>query len=192
MNGAFQLISNCTGCTATCGYTAPAALLGHLAQLARWSWPGVPDSRAVQLTGRPVVSARAANSRWDRPAAERALHDAGVQVAEGAGDREDLAEVGQPAGHGVAVVADVGDRLGGGEPQRAGLQRLAHELALAGDLLGGGLPLDRVLAHDVEAQGGVADHGRDVDGAAHGVEGVEVLGERLEGPVRRRGRPGAR
>ena len=136
MNGAFQLISNCTGCTATCGNTVEAAglELGRLAQLARGGpGPGTPDSSAVQLTGRPGEPRRSGRTRrCDSPRPTVACITAARQLAAA---REAMAtissEVGQAGRDGLAVVADVGRRLRRGEPERAGLEGLAHERASA-------------------------------------------------------------
>jgi hypothetical protein len=68
-------------------------------------------------------------------------------------------------------------------PQRAGVQRLAHDAAHRGHFLFGGGPLGGAFAHHVQAQRRVADQGRDVDRAAALLDEIEVLGKGLEAPV---------
>ena len=73
----------------------------------------------------------------------------------------------------------------GARPQRVG--QLAHH---EGQVVVGGLLLERPLAHGPGAQGRVADVGGEVDALGQPVDGVEVLGERLEAPVDPRGQGG--
>ena len=94
----------------------------------------------------------------------------------------DLVHLGEPAGHGLAVDAPVGEREAGGQAGRPHPHGLVDELAHAFDLLGGGGPLVGGVTHDVEAQGGVTDVGGEVEGGAPTAHQVQVVGERLELP----------
>ena len=110
------------------------------------------------------------------------LEVAGAALAQGL---EELVELGQgrrPARHLTAVRADVADRPGGREPDRTGVERLAHDRPHRRHLGDGGLPLGRVVTHDVVAERGVAEQRRDVELERQRIERVEVLGEGLEGP----------
>ena len=70
------------------------------------------------------------------------------------------------------------DGPAGGDADGARGQRLLGESGHLRQLLALGRRLVGSLAHHVGAQGGVGHLGGHVEGPRHGIEGVEVLGER--------------
>lgn len=102
--------------------------------------------------------------------------------ADGAGESEELFGQCVPGGDGLAVAVGVGGGPGGGEPPCPGVHGVVEEPQHRVELGGPGLSADRVGAHDVPAQGAVADHEPGVDGDPP-FEGVEVFAEGGPGPV---------
>ncbi len=105
-----------------------------------------------------------------------------VDVAEGARELEHLVEGRCTARHGTPCITHVGGRLRGGEADRAGVERLAHDPAHLPHFFFRGFALGRLLAHHVHAHRGVPDERADVDRRSAFVDRVEILGEGLEGP----------
>ena len=118
----------------------------------------------------------------EEPGAERRLHHV-TGLGEATGQRRDLLPRGDAARHRTALPADVRRRLGGSEADRARAQRLGDERAHRGDLVRRRLALHRLLAHHVEADRGVAHERAHVDRGAAALDRVQVLRERLEGPL---------
>ena len=83
----------------------------------------------------------------------------------------------------LAVLGPVQDGAGRRRPDRSGLDRLAHEGAHLGDLLGSGHVVGPALTQDVGAQRAVRDEARDVEDAWGPLDFVQVLAERLPVPV---------
>ena len=119
-----------------------------------------------------------------------------VEVAEVGDDLEDTARARHPGGDAdelglcggerrcrLATAGPVVHRARGGEAERAGGDRVAHDPAHLQDLVGGCRLARRAsFAHHVEADGSVRHLGGEVDVVVPGVEVVEVLGEALPIP----------
>ena len=89
----------------------------------------------------------------------------------------------QAGRHRSVVAGHVHAVTGGGQSGRPGRHGLGHHPGHRVDLVVGRLVLVGPLAHHPGAHGRMADAGGVVDRLGHGVDGVEVLGERLEVPV---------
>ena len=158
------------------------------------SWRGTRSGTAestvstFQLIDRPAAADIAATSsissslNRSSPPSNAPSRNVPSCVAHRRAQGEDLVTAGVARRHGLAVAVAVGRRQGGREAESAGLDRLVQQAHHLGELVGRGLVADGVGAHDVPAQGAVADHEPGVD-AERAVEAVEVLGERLPLPV---------
>ena len=73
-------------------------------------------------------------------------------LADRPAEREQFGGPGVPGGDGFAVTVRVGGGLGGGEPPGAGVHGVVEQGEHGVELCGGGLPADRVRAHDVAPQ----------------------------------------
>ena len=111
------------------------------------------------------------------------LHRAGAKFAQHIGEREQFLVIRPQRGdrHTLRIEMPLLPRAR--EADRAGLHAVAHDLLHGLDLVVGGGALLAVLAHRVEAHGGVADQRAGID-AEVVVEPVHVLREAF--PVRRR------
>ena len=110
---------------------------------------------------------------------EHALAD----LAERAGELEELVLVGETRGHRNAVLAVVLFERRGGEADRAGVQALDHEPLHLRHLRRGRRALRGVLAQDVGAHRRVADERGDVRHEAAALEHAQVLRVGLELPL---------
>jgi len=113
--------------------------------------------------------------------AASALDDAGAGLAKHVGQREQL-RLGRAGGrdalaYDVEVIHVPRDR----EPERAGLERLAHQAPHRLELLGRRLAVGALLAHRVEPDGRVTDERADVD-AEPLADRLHVFGEALPVP----------
>ena len=121
------------------------------------------------------------------------LEHSRTEPAEHVADPEDLVLGGEGAGHRLPVDRLVDDRPRGGEAERAlahgVLDDPGHRLHV---VRGRCLVVGTALAHDVRADRAVRDLQADVHGARDRVDGVEVLPERLPGPVESGGERHAR
>ena len=104
-------------------------------------------------------------------------------LAQRAGERHQLALVGQARGHRHAGLAVVLLERGGREADRSGPHGLQHDAAHLGDLGLGGRAPGGVGAEHVGAHRGVADERGDVRHHAAPLHRVEVLGIALEVPA---------
>ncbi len=120
------------------------------------------------------------------------VHAAGVQddldrsaadVVEPAHHADQLLPARVTAGQRPPLIAHVVARRGGGEAERARLHRLPEEPPHGRDLVPGGRPLERGLAHHVVPQGGERHEARDVDAEPATIHRVEVLAVALPLPV---------
>ena len=111
------------------------------------------------------------------------LEDAGIQLTHGADEPPHLVPGRRATGHGPAIRRLVARRARRGEADGAGADGVAdltlHRLKV---VLGRGL-VERALAHDVRAHGGVADVAGIVDALGQGIEDVEELGIRGPAPL---------
>src|SRR5207247_2976618 len=109
------------------------------------------------------------------------LYDSGHAVAEHIGQREQLGLWGtgrrEALAHDVEVIHVPRDR----EPERAGLERLAHQAPHGLELVGGRLAVGALLTHRVEPDGRVTDERADVD-AEPLADRLHVFGEALPVP----------
>ena len=101
---------------------------------------------------------------------EDAAREQGHHAAPGLRDRlqqgAQLGQVGHPGRDGPAAVAVVGGRRARGEAGGPARHGLGHHGLHAADLVVGGRPLVRLLAHDVEAHRGVPDVAAEVERGA--------------------------
>ena len=104
-------------------------------------------------------------------------------IGQATGERQDLVEARRPARYRLALVADVGDRLGGREAQCARVHRLRDEAAHRRHFVRAGVALRSCFAEHVGSQRRVADQCADVDGGAACGQRIEVLGKGLERPL---------
>ena len=114
--------------------------------------------------------------------ARQQLDDAPPRLIERGHDDLELVHVGDPGRHRPSAVARVRRRRAGCEPGRSRLHRLAEDGLHLKQLVVGGLALVPVVSHDPQPQGGVTEVRGVVDDGAAALDGVEVLGERLEVP----------
>ena len=140
--------------------TGPAARLRHLGQ--------------GHLRGGPEEHRVPVGKELDRPLSGFAQHPAQCQQ---------FLPVGQPARYRLAVDTIVDRPPRGGEPDRAGRQRLAQQLRHPGDLTRRRSTITRLITHDVIPQGGVSHHPRHVESGPGTLDRIEILGKRLERPV---------
>ena len=144
-------------------------------------------------TGRPHRRAQAAHP-VDLPLgrgqvlAQRArrgeLEHARAQLAEHRSDAEQLVLGGEGARHRLAVDGAVGQRARGREAERPGADPLAHDGRHRLDVgRRRGLVAGTPLPHHVGPHRAVGHLGPDVEGVGPGLDGVEVLGERLPAPL---------
>ena len=111
------------------------------------------------------------------------LEQAFADRAHGVDDAAHFVPLGQAAGHGTVIGGRVVEGAGGGKADRAGLDGLLDQ-ALHSLLIGFGCGFrERPLAHDVGAQGGVADVARVVDALRQRLHRVKELREGLPTPV---------
>ncbi len=107
-------------------------------------------------------------------------------AAPGAHGFGDAHQLGRGRGEGrrrLSAARLVVERARRGEPEGAGGNGLADEVAHGRDLLGRGLgPVGASFAHHVEPERAVGDLGGEVDVVGTAFEGIEVLAERLPLP----------
>ena len=153
--------------------------------------PPTPASSAVHEIGRPVAVAIVGELGEGEPAADGGLDHARAGIAERAGDGRDLGDVGGPARHRAALVADVGGDFDVAKPSAPASMASAHDGPHRGDLVGA-WPRARSpsVAHDRQAHRRVADHRRHVDGRApaprprRGTRGRSRTASRSPSPAR--------
>ena len=110
------------------------------------------------------------------------LHHAEADVAEDPAELGELGLIGEPARDGAAIGISVGGREAGGEPGAAGQHGLLEHGTHPVALLGRRDALERLLAHDVEPQGGVAHVDGVVEQRSPAPHGGQVIGKGLEIP----------
>ncbi len=106
------------------------------------------------------------------------LHRAGAKFAQHVGEREQLLVVRPQCRDRHALRIEMALLTRAREADRAGLHAVAHDLLHRLDLIVGGSALLALLAHRVEAHGGVADQRAGIDAEVL-VEPVHVLREAL-------------
>ncbi len=109
-------------------------------------------------------------------------HDALARLANGHEQGVDLVALGEAAGDRLAVDAAVRVREARREPRCAHIDRFAHELAHALNLVGCGGALVRRVTQHVEPQRRMADVSREVERGPESADSCQVLRERLEVP----------
>ncbi len=114
----------------------------------------------------------------------RHLEHAVPDVAHRAADSQQLSLAGESSRHQILVLGAMEHRARGGESQRAGLERIAHEGRHLRDVVGGRFLVARpALAHHVGAQRAVRHLRADVEHARHLLDRVHVFGKRFPAPL---------
>ena len=115
------------------------------------------------------------------------LENAGLALAEHAGDGHQLALVGVRPGHGATIGNPVQRGAGGREAQGTGRDRLVDRGAHRGDVVVGGRRLvEAALAHRVVSDRAVTDHPADVQALRPRLDRVEIVAVGLPVPVESR------
>ncbi len=109
-------------------------------------------------------------------------HDAPTELAHDLEEGDELGAIGEAARYRLPVDAAVGDGKAGGQAGGAGQHGLAQDRLHGDDLVRRGRALVGVIAHGEQAQGGVADVGREVEPGAPALHRRQVLGEGGEVP----------
>ena len=135
-----------------------------------------PDPVQLALRHGPVVVGHDAR--------HRDLEDPPAAVTDSLRDREELVIVGERAGHGHAVTAEVAERARRGETECTGLHRLAGKTCHLRHVLRRrlGVAPCTLVTHHVGAQRAVRQLHPHVHGPGAPAQIVHVLGERLPAP----------